>query len=309
MSEKNLEVMKSQHGILLKGIYPPIPTPFDGKGRIALDALKNNLAALNQFELRGYVVLGSNGEFVMMTMEERLLVMEAARALIPPNKLMIAGTGCQSTEETVFMTQKAGEIGADAALVISPSYYRSQMTPEALINHFHAVADNSPIPILLYNMPACTGIDLELELIGVLSRHPNIIGLKDSSGDMVKIGTLRHELGPAFQVLAGSGSFLLPALSVGAVGGVLALANIAPGQCLAILRYYTEGRMKEAQNLQVRMIPLNTAVTSRFSVPGLKAAMDSLGMYGGPVRSPLIALSGDNKKIVEAIITKAGLKN
>ena len=306
MTKKKLETGKSI--IQLEGIYPPIPTPFDQEGRIAIEALKNNLAYLDRFDLRGFVVLGSNGEYVMLTEEEKLRVLETARAAIPPGKLMIAGTGCQATGETVNLTKKAGEIGADAALVITPSYYRRQMTPGALIRHFHTAADHSPIPLLIYNMPACTGIDLDAETISILARHPNIIGLKDSGGNVVKMGAIRRQAGPEFQILAGSGGFLLPALSVGAVGGVMALANIAPAQSIAIHRYFLEGKQKEARDLQVRMIPVNAAVTSRWGIPALKSAMDSLGLYGGPVRPPLLPISDEIRQQLDSILKEGNIK-
>jgi len=292
----------------LNGIYPPVPTPFNEDEQIAVEALRGNLAFLNRFALRGFVVLGSNGECVMLTEEEKILVMETARAAIPPNKLMIAGTGCQSTGETLRLTKKAAKIGADAALVITPSYYRNLMTTEALINHFRIIADESTIPILLYNMPACTGIDLDAETVLTLARHPNIMGMKDSSGDVVKIAEIRQKAGPAFQVLAGSGGFLLPALSVGAIGGIMALANIAPAQCIAILQLFLERRQKEARELQVLMIPVNSAITSRWGVPALKAAMDSIGMYGGPVRLPLLPFPDDFRQHLESILAESGIK-
>lgn len=308
MAENNVQMNMGKQVIFLNGIYPPIPTPFDNKGRIAAESLVSNLAFLSQLDLRGFVVLGSNGESVMLSEREKFQVIEAARAMIPPDKLMIVGTGCQSTAETLLLTKGAGNIGADAALIITPSYYRRQMTPEALLNHYRTIADSSPIPIILYNMPACTGIDLEADIITILARHPNIIGLKDSSGDLVKIGYIRQQIGPGFQVLAGSGSYILPALSVGAAGGIMALANIAPVQCIAIHQLFLQGRQKEAQDLQLRLIPLNTAITSRWGVAGLKAAMDTLGMYGGPVRSPLLSLSNDDKKVLDSILIKSGIK-
>jgi 4-hydroxy-2-oxoglutarate aldolase len=294
--------------LLLDGIYPPIPTPFDGKGMVSVEALKSNLLFLNQFDLRGFVVLGSNGEYVMLSEEEKLLVMETARTVLPEDKLIIAGTGCQSTAETLHLTERAAEIGVDAALVITPSYYRRQMTPEVLIHHFNTIADDSPIPILIYNMPACTGIDPDAETISFLARHPNIIGLKDSSGDVTKIAAIRQQSGPGFQILAGSGGFLLPALSVGAIGGIMALANIAPHACIAIRRYHLEGRQLEARELQLRMVPVNSAVTSRWGVPGLKAAMEMIGMYGGPVRLPLMPVSEEIRKQLNSILVNSGLK-
>jgi 4-hydroxy-2-oxoglutarate aldolase len=307
MTEKKSETGKST--LQLEGIYPPIPTPFDQEGRIAIEALKNNLAYLGRFDLQGFVVLGSNGEYVMLTEDEKLQVLETARAAIPPGKLMIAGTGCQATEETINLSKKAAEIGADAALVITPSYYRRQMTPEALIHHFHTAADHSPIPLVIYNMPACTGIDLDAETTSILAQHPNIIGLKDSKGDVIKIGAIHRQAGPAFQILAGSGGFLLPTLSVGAVGGVMALAIIAPAQSIAIYRYFLEGKQEEARNLQVRMIPVNAAITSRWGIPALKAAMDSIGLYGGPVRPPLLPIPDKIQQQLDSILEEGGIKN
>lgn len=310
MKEKNSE--KNQTTIRLDGVYPPLPTPFDENGQVAPAALKENLNFLNRFDLRGFVVLGTNGEYVMLSEKEKLLVLETARAAIPADKLMIAGTGGQSTAGAIDLTKKAAEIGADAALIITPSYYKSQMTPAALVHHYRAVADSSPIPILVYNMPAATGVDIEADPIVTLARHPNIIGVKDSSGNVVKIGDIFRQVqkeGLDFRILAGSAGFFLPALSVGAVGGVFALANIAPAQCIAIHRFFLEGKLQEARDLQVRMIPVNTAVTARWSVPGLKAAMDSLGIYGGPVREPLLSLPDETRKLLQTILAEGGIIN
>lgn len=291
----------------LNGIFSPIPTPFDSEDEIAQSALVKNLTHWNQFALRGYVVLGSNGELVLLDEQERLQVLKAARSAIPAGKILIAGTGCQATRQTIVLTKKAAAIGADAALVLTPSYYRGQMTPQALIQHFHAVADASPIPVIIYNMPACTGIDLAAETVAAMAKHPNIIGIKDSSGNIVKIGEIKRLVGSDFQLLAGSASFLLPALSVGAVGGILALANIAPGECLAIYQHFLNGELEEARALQVRMIPVNTAVTRSFGVPALKAAMDMLDLYGGPVRAPLSPLSESTKRELRDILVQGGI--
>jgi 4-hydroxy-2-oxoglutarate aldolase len=306
MTEKNKGT--GNKVIQLNGIYPPLPTAFDQEGRLALDAFAGNIQALSRFELRGFVILGSNGEYVMLNPKEKVDVLQAARAAIPPERLMIAGTGCQSTGETIELTQAAAEIGADAALVITPYYYKKLMDPMTLINHFNMVADMSPIPVLVYNMPACTGIDLDEEAIGILARHPNIIGIKDSSGNVVKMGAIRQKAGPGFQVLAGSAGFLLPALSMGAIGGVMALANIAPAQCSAIFQLFLEGRRIEARDLQIAMVPVNSAITSRWGVPALKAAMDTIGLYGGPVRLPLQSLPDDTRQQLEAILINGGIK-
>lgn len=297
----------TQRSIRLDGIYPPIPTPFDAEGRVATHALTENLQTWNQYGLSGYVVLGSNGELVLLNEQERLQVLETARAAIPSGKLMIAGTGCQSTVETVQLTKKAAAIGADVALVVTPSYYKGRMTKEALIQYFHTVAQASPIPVIIYNIPACTGIDLSAETVTALAEHENIIGLKDSGGNVVKMGEIRRLAGPDFQVLAGSASFLLPALSVGAVGGILALANIAPVQCLAIRQHFLDNELEQARELQVRMIPVNTAVTRGWGVPAVKAAMDMLGMYGGPPRAPLLPLSEETRQELRAMLVEGGI--
>ncbi len=293
--------------IRLDGIYPPIPTPFDAEGRVATHALNENLQIWNQYGLSGYVVLGSNGELVLLNEQERLQVFRTARAAIPSGKLMIVGTGCQSTVETVQLTKKAAAIGADAALVVTPSYYKGRMTEEALIKYFHTVADTASIPVIIYNIPACTGIDLSAETVTAIAEHENIIGIKDSGGNVVKMGEIRRLAGPDFQVLAGSASFLLPALSVGAVGGILALANIAPVQCLAIRQHFLDNEWEQARELQVRMIPVNTAVTRGWGVPALKAAMDMLGMYGGPPRAPLLPLSEETRQELRAILVEGGI--
>jgi len=293
--------------VQLDGIFPPIPTPFNSQGEIVAQALAKNLAHWNRFDLRGYVVLGSNGEFVFLSEQEKLQILEAARAVIPSGKLLVAGTGCQGTGETIDLTRKAAASGADAALVLTPSYYKGQMTPETLVQHHHTVADASPIPVIIYNMPACTGIDLTAETVATMAEHPNIIGLKDSGGDVVKLGNIRRLAGSDFQVLAGSASFLLPALSVGAVGGILALANIAPAQCLAIYQHFLDGEWGQAREIQVRMIPANTAVTRGWGVPALKAAMDMLGLYGGPVRPPLLPLPEESRRELRTILVRGGI--
>jgi len=295
----------SKEVLRLEGIYPPIPTPFDAEGRVATNALTENLRFLNQYTLRGYIVLGSNGELILLDDRERLQVLKTARAAIPSDKLMIAGTGCQSTAATVELTRDAAKIGADAALILSPSYYKGRMTPEVLLRHFHTVANASPIPVILYNMPACTGIDLSAETVALIAEHENIIGIKDSGGNVVKIGNMRRLTNRNFQVLAGSASFLLPALSIGAVGGVLALANIAPAQCLSIREHFLEGELDQALDLQVQMIPVNHAVTQGWGVPALKAAMDMLDTYGGPPRLPLLPLSEEKKHQLKIILRAA----
>ena len=287
----------------LKGIYPPIPTSFTQSGDLALERLQQNLIHLSQFELAGFLVLGSNGETVMLSQSEKISVYEAARQAIPARMLMLAGTGGQSTRETIELTQAAARSGADAALVLNPFYYKGLMTKEALVSHYFLVADQSSIPVIIYNMPANTGIDMTADTILAMSEHPNIIGLKDSGGNLAKMGEIVGKAKPGFQVLAGSAGFLLPALTVGAVGGILASANIAPQHCIDLYKMFLAGQMNNAKNLQNRIIELNAFVTREQGVPALKAAMDILGMYGGPCREPILALSEPNKQALSSLLT------
>jgi 4-hydroxy-2-oxoglutarate aldolase len=291
----------------LKGCFPPIPTPFDSKGRVDHRQLAINLEKWQRTDLAGFVVLGSNGEAVLLRPNEKIAVWKTAGQTISRGKLFIAGTGCESTIETLDLTEKAAALGARAAMVVTPHYYRARMDHAALMNHYTTVADRSPIPIILYNVPASTNVDMSAELVIALSKHPNIIGLKESSGNVVKMGLIVREAPSRFQVLAGSGSFLLPALSVGAVGGVTALSAVAPQAVAEIVRSFDAGKLKEAKETQLRVIPTNNAVTSRFGIPGLKAALDLQGMYGGPVRSPLRPLDETSKAELTEILVEAGL--
>ena len=289
----------------LEGIFPPIPTPFDAGGDVDLAALAENLGWWSRFDLAGIVVLGSNGEAVLLDEAEKLRLVETARTATPEDRAVIAGTGLQSTRATIALTRAVAAAGADFALVLPPSYYKGLMTDVVLERHFRAVADASPIPVVLYNMPACTGIDLSAELIADLAGHGNIVGLKDSSGSVAKLGRIYGEAGRDFRILAGSAGFLLPALSVGAVGGVLALANIAPKECTDIHRLFAEGDINTARETQIRMIAPNAAVTRRWGVPALKAAMEMIGLRGGPVRPPLLALDDAQRDELHSILIEA----
>ena len=293
--------------VVLSGVFPPIPTPFDVEGNVAYDALVENLERWNATDLAGYVVIGSNGEAVYLTEQEKDRIWRAARSVIPPDKLLIAGTGCESTRQTMSLTRLAAEAGADAALVITPHYFGGQMTSDALVAHYQAVADASPIPILLYNVPKFTSLDMDAPTIARAARHPNIVGIKDSGGNIAKLADVVRLAGSGFQVLAGSASFLFAALALGAMGGVVALANVAPEQAIGIYSLYKAGRWDEAAELQRRMLPVNAAVTARFGIAGLKAALDILGYYGGPVRSPLRDLEEEGRQIVRAVLAEGGL--
>jgi 4-hydroxy-2-oxoglutarate aldolase len=273
---------------------PPVPTPFDGRGEIAPGKLEENIAQLATHPLRGFVILGSNGEYVYLDEDEKSAMFKAARRAIPRDKLFIAGTGAESTRATLRLTKLAAEVGADAAIIITPAYYKPAMTGEAMLRHFSAVADASPIPVMLYNMPAYAGVDMSVETILKLAEHPNIIGLKESSPNIVKISEITRavlEKGLEFAVLAGSASYLQPSLMMGASGGILASVNVAPAHCVKIYEAYRQGNVEESRRLQHAILPLNAAVTTKHGVAGLKFIMDRIGLYGGPVRPPLLPLA------------------
>ncbi len=293
--------------ISLHGIFPPIPTPLDAKGNVPRDKPNENIERWNQYDLSGYVVLGSNGEAGYLSLEEKLRVWKAARQAIPAHKLMIAGSGCESTRQTIALTRQAADAGADAALLVTPHYYDGAMKSRNLIRHYQAVADAVPIPVMLYTVPKFTHVDIDAATIARLAVHPNVAGIKDTSGSMPKLADTVRQTGPDFQVLAGSAGFLLAGLSLGAVGGILALSNVAPDKCLEIYRLFKSGQMDEAAELQRRMIPVNAAITARFGIAGLKAALDMLGYYGGPVRSPLLDVTGDECEALRDALIEGGV--
>jgi len=284
--------------INLHGIFPPIPTSFKANGDLAGAEMQENLRRLSAFDLSGFLVLGSNGELIHLSDEEAVEVYRLSREAIPGNKLMIAGTGGQSTLQTMRLSLAAAEAGADAVLVLHPYYYKGLMTQKALVAHYHEIADRCPIPVIIYNMPANSGMDLEASDILAIAQHPNIVGVKDSGGNLAKMGAIVAGAKPGFQVLAGSAGFLLPALSIGACGGILALANIAPQKCIDIFNALKKGDLESARKDQLSVIALNAAVTRGWGVPALKAAMDHLGLYGGPGRKPLLPLPPEHLPIL-----------
>lgn len=293
----------------LKGIFPPLPTSFDENENLAIDKMQDNIKKLAKYDLAGFLVLGSNGELVHLTEEEKIEVYRECRKAIPENKLMIAGTGGQTTRETIRLSKAAADAGVDAVLVLNPFYYKGLMTTQALVVHYHAVADACPIPVIIYNMPANSGLDMNADQILAIANHPNIIGLKDSGGNITKIADIIGRAKSGFQVLAGSAGFLLSAFTVGAVGGILALANIAPQECIDIQKLFENKELEKARTLQARMIPVNTAVTAKWGVPALKNAMQKLGLYGGQARQPVQDISPVEKAELFKLLEKNQITN
>jgi len=290
------------------GIFPPLPTAFDSDENLLPEKIRSNIKKLSRYDLAGFLILGSNGEQVMLSEKEKLAAIAAARDALPEGRLLLAGTGCQSTRETITLTRAAAAEGAHAVLVINPSFYKGNMNQEELVRHYFDVADGSPVPVLVYNMPANTGVDMTARMIIAMAEHPNIVGLKESGGNTVKMGEVLGNVKTGFQVLAGGAGFLLPSLAMGAAGGILASANIAPGHCLEIYDAFVTGDIARARDLQHKIIALNAAVTARWGVPALKAAMDHLGLFGGNVRRPLLPLNEEIKKQLVEMMGEKGLK-
>lgn len=271
----------------LNGLLLPFPTPFTPNEDIDEDGLRANLRKWNTSGITGYAVLGSTGERVNLDEREYNRVIEITREETPRDLVLIAGAGQQSTRGTIAEIKKAAAIGADAVLVITPSYYHPAITQETLIEYYTAVADSSPIPVILYSMPDFTRIKIEAETVARLSTHPNILGIKDSSADLATFSKTVEQVPDEFAVLTGNGTILGDALLAGARGAILAVGCIAVEVCLEIWRLIAAGENDKAKRLQDKLTPLALAVTKRYGIGGLKAAMDMIGFNGGAVRAPL----------------------
>jgi 4-hydroxy-2-oxoglutarate aldolase len=290
----------------LEGIFPPIPTPFKNN-RVAHDHLKENIKKWRGTGLKGFVALGSNGEYVYLSPEEKRAVVKTVVENTPKKMSVIAGTGCESTHETIELTNDCARLGARAALVVTPHYYGGRMTDDALKKHYITIADRSDIPIILYSVPKFTHIDMSAKLISELSRHPNIVGIKDSAGNVNFLGQLLNGVAPNFAVLAGTAGILHAALTLGCSGGIVASANVAPKMCVRMMKLIADGRYDAARKLQLKLLPVNNAVTFVYGVPGLKVAMDLLGYYGGKPRPPLQPARVKEKLIIKQLLQTAGL--
>ncbi|MBI2956993.1 MAG: dihydrodipicolinate synthase family protein [Acidobacteria bacterium] len=274
----------------LHGIFPPLTTPFAADGSVDGRGLAANVEKYNGTGLAGYVVVGSTGESVYLREEEKLAVWETVRDAADAEKILIAGTGCEATADTIELTRRAAALGYHAALVRTPAYFRPQMSEAALERHFRSVADASPIPVLIYSVPQFTGLDVSASLVARLAEHPNISGLKESSGDVRLIGDILRLVPPDFQVLVGSASTLYPSLCLGAHGAVLAVACALPELCVALYESYCRGEHARARALQQQLLEPTAAVTSRYGIAGLKFALELRGYVGGPPRAPLLPL-------------------
>ena len=280
----------------LCGVLLPITTAFHGDGELDFSGLRSNIAKWNGTGITGLVVLGSTGERVNLSEAEQLQVLATAREKVPPALLFIAGVGQQSTRGTIQEIERiTSTMKADAVLVITPHFYRAAITQDALVDHYTAVADASAVPLVLYSMPALTGIKIEAISAARLSRHPNVVGIKDSSNDIAALVETIKLVESDFAVLTGNGTVLHEALSAGACGAILAVGCVAPELCLEIFRAGKSGDKERSERLQSALTPLAAAVTTRFGIGGLKAALEMIGYAGGQVRAPLRA-AGDEAR-------------
>lgn len=290
----------------IEGIFPPLTTPFDARESLDLEGLERNLEYYATTDLTGYVAFGSNGEAVHLTAPERRKVLETIRGSGGSNKVLIAGVNALSTHQAIAETHDLAEAGAQAALVITPYFYKSSMGAQALETFFVDVADASPVPLLIYNVPQNTGVVISPQSLETLSGHPNIAGVKDSSGNLSALGETLRRVPDDFAVLVGNAGILYPALALGAVGGILAIACALPDLCTALYAAVLSGNHEEARSLHQQQAPIGHKVTAEYGIPGLKAALDHLGLTGGRSRRPLLPLTEREQRDLQQTLAEGG---
>jgi 4-hydroxy-2-oxoglutarate aldolase len=288
----------------LRGVYPPIPTSFDAAGNVDTRAIGENVTRWMRTGLRGIVALGSNGEAALLDEDESDAVVNAVRAAMPDDRVLIVGTGRESTRATIAASRRAAASGAQAVLVRTPSFFKSQMTADALIAHYTALADACPVPVLLYNLPGVTGISFTPAIVGKLAEHPNITGMKETSPDIERLAQFVAVTPASFEVFCGWAPVAYPAMAVGAAGAILAVANVAPDACVALFDHVAAGRHQQAAELQQRLTPLAQLVTATYGVPGLKLALELSGYHGGAARPPLLPAPAKARDEIAAALEK-----
>jgi 4-hydroxy-2-oxoglutarate aldolase len=288
----------------LDGVFPPITTPFAPDGALALDRVRENIGIYNRLSLSGFVVTGSTGEAVMLTREEHERVWVAAREAAAPGRILIAGTGVDSTAETIARTNRAAALGYNAALVKTPYYYKPRMTPEALEVHYLRVADAAKVPVLIYSVPMFTGIAVEAGLVARLAAHPNIAGIKESSGNVERVGEIARLMPAGFQIVVGAAQKFAASLAAGALGGVLGIACVLPELCVELFEAFRRGDAARTAALQEALAEPAQVIVGKFGPAGVKYAMDQRGYFGGPARLPLLPLSPSERAEVDAALAK-----
>ena len=294
----------------LQGIFPPAVTPFNRRGDIDIGLFRENLRRYVGIGFSGILVAGSTGEAPFLTERERLRLVEVARDLVRPPELLIAGTGLESTNQTIALSREAVARGADAVLLLTPCYYKARMDSVALRRYFRTAADALSRPVIMYNIPQFTGVRMRPDTINALSRHPNIIALKESSGDLAYVRSILRKVRPGFRVVVGAPPILLDALRAGAAGAVLGLAGFAPEICLGIYESFQRRQMKTARELQQKLTMLAQKISIPYGIAGVKAALDLCGYAGGPPRAPLVPLNASGRRAVAAALreVRAGLE-
>ena len=281
--------------MIFSGVFAALTTPYAHDGSVSLTDLKHNVQRYNQTDLTGYVAVGSTGESVLLSRAEMDGILATVKDAAKGKKIL-AGTGAESTAETIERTKRAAELGYDAALVKTPYYYKNAYKPEVLLTHYRRVADESPIPVMLYSIPQFTGIAITASEAAALSEHPNIIGMKDSSGNVQGVAETIAAVPPKFQVLVGSAASVYPSLAIGARGAILALACALPEKCVALFELFQQGHHEKARELQALLVRASKLIVSELSIAGVKYAMDQRGYHGGIPRPPLLPLHHEQKK-------------
>lgn len=290
----------------LRGVLAPVVTPFDARtGEVDRAGFERNLRAHASAGLQGVIVAGSTGEAPLLDEAERAVLVASARAVLPPDRLVIAGAGAESTRTAVGLAAQAAREGADAVIVVAPHYYGDAMTPAALSAHYRRIADESPVPVVLYNIPKYMHFALPPAVVAELATHANVIGIKDSSGDLELLAAYLAAQTDDFRVLTGSGASFAQALDRGATGGILAVSTFAPGLTLEVYELWLRRDPNAASAAQARLGALATQIVGDLGVPGVKAALDHVGLIGGVPRLPLLPLRGRDRDRVAALLRTA----
>jgi 4-hydroxy-2-oxoglutarate aldolase len=292
---------------LLNGIFAPLATPFTASGDLDTAAFAFNIRGHLDAGLSGVVIAGSTGEAALLDEAERSSLVEVAREIVPKGKAVIVGAGAESTRYAIRLAKNTAARGADAVLVVAPHYYSAAMTSEALLKHYRAVADASPIPVVLYNIPKYMHFAIPAQVVAALAKHGNIIGIKDSSGNREMLAGFAESKSSTFSIVSGSGALLQYALSVGATGGILGVSLFAPSLALELFGAMKRGDTAAATHVQEKLAPLHMRIVAELGVPGVKAALDAVGLKGGALRSPLLGLGAAERGEVAGLIQAADL--
>jgi len=292
----------------LKGVLPPMITPFQANGDVDYDGFAANIRRWNEAPLAGYLAIGSNSETCYLSEAEKLELVKLTVEHAAPGRHVMAGTGMESARQTIDFTNKCAKLGAHSALVLTPCYYAGAMTAQALTRFYTEVADHSDIPVLIYNVTKYTHVNITEDALAVLSRHPNIAGMKDSNGDVPQLATFLRLADPSFQVMTGTFAAWYPALALGVTAIISAMANCAPHPIAEVQALFEAGDWERAREVYQRMFPVNAAVTGTYGIPGLKYACEYAGYVGGCVRNPLMDSSRSDKTALAAILEKAGVR-